>query len=119
MIEGRDRIRSWFEFQRQKFPREKRWNFQHRVTSLTIEPSGENFLSQVYLLTTGQKREIDGEIRSFWVPGQSLDHWVMESGEWRILKREIEVAFAAYEQAEALDVLIFSGAKKFETTKRK
>ena len=43
----------------------------------------------------------------------------MESGEWRILKREIEVAFAAYEQAEALDVLIFSGAKKFETTKRK
>ncbi|MDC3251542.1 nuclear transport factor 2 family protein [Planctomycetota bacterium] len=116
-IHGKERIRSWFEHQRQKFDENTRWNFQHRVMSATVDPHQNEFRCQVYLLTTGQKRNEDGEVRSFWVPGISLERWVKKSEEWQILERSIEVSFAAYGQPEALAPLQYSSRMRHENIK--
>ncbi|MDG2085184.1 MAG: nuclear transport factor 2 family protein [Planctomycetota bacterium] len=116
-IHGKERIRSWFEHQRQKFDENTRWNFQHRVMSATVEPHQNEFHCQVYLLTTGQKRKEDGEVQCFWVPGISLERWVRESGEWQILERSIEVSFAAYGKPEALAPLQYSSRMRHENIK--
>ena len=40
-IEGQESIHAWFEFQRQKFGPESRWDFQHRVTGFHFQLSGD------------------------------------------------------------------------------
>ena len=63
--------------------------------------------SQQQLLTTGQKRQEDGEIRTFMVPGHGSDVWISIDGVWKILSRTIETDFAVYRDPSSMSSLGF------------
>ena len=106
-IDGEEQIRAWFAFQRQKFSKEDRWDFQHRVIGFRFQLQGQWVKSQQQLLTTGQKRQEDGEIRTFMVPGHGSDVWISIDGVWKILSRTIETDFAVYRDPASMSSLGF------------
>ena len=108
-VEGQESIRSWFEFQRQKFGPESRWDFQHRVTGFHFQLSDGIVRCRQRLLTTGQKKTDHGELRTFFVPGSCLDAWQNKQQTWQIISREIEVDFAAYAEPQPFLPLNYPG----------
>ena len=106
-LEGEEQIRAWFAFQRQKFSAEDRWDFQHRVIGSQFQLQGQWVKSRQQLLTTGQKRQEDGRIRTFMVPGHGSDVWISINGVWKILSRTIEVDFAFYRDPASMNPLGF------------
>lgn len=108
-LEGQSEIRAWFDFQRQKFGPEKRQDFQHRVTSFHFQLSAGIVRCRQRLLTTGQKRIENGEIRTFIVPGSSFDAWQKKQQTWQIISRKIQVDFAAYAKPQPLMPLNYPG----------
>ncbi|OUU26412.1 MAG: hypothetical protein CBC13_00405 [Planctomycetia bacterium TMED53] len=115
VVVGRDQIYSWFQFQRNKFSALERWDFQHRVMSFHIQPHEQMVLCHSHLFTSGQKREESGRVRTFMVPGNSRDLWMELNGAWKIVSREIQVAFAAYGDPSKPTPLGFpTGGGRFE-----
>ena len=117
-LEGEEQIRAWFAFQRQRFSAEDRWDFQHRVMGFRFQLQGQLVKSQQQLLTTGQKRQEDGEIRTFMVPGNGSDVWIMIDGAWKILSRTIEIDFAFYRDPALMNPLGFLKSKNDKKEER-
>lgn len=107
-VVGQKQIQKWFAFQRQKYSSRLRWGFQHRVMGFRFQLQGQMVKCEQQLLTTGQKRQEDEQIRTFMVPGSSCDVWLLKHSSWEIISREIQIDFAAYGTPESLAPLDFS-----------